>query len=60
LVIGYIDQSLILVLVGAWLIAGAVGDFAMYKELKKFPNDILIKDHPTEPKLYVVKTKEID
>ena len=35
-----------LVILGAWLIAGAAGDFAMYKELRNFPNDVLIKDDP--------------
>ena len=55
MLLGYIDHSLTLVILGAWLIAGAAGDIAMYKELKKFPNDILIKDHPTEPKLYIIK-----
>jgi len=33
--------------------AGAVGDFAMYKELRKYPNNALVKDDPKLPKLYV-------
>lgn len=53
--IGFWVGSLTLVLLGAWLIAGAAGDFAMYKELRKFPNDLLIKDDPKKPKLYVLK-----
>lgn len=35
------------------LIGGAAGDFAMYKELKQFPSNWLIKDDPELPKLYV-------
>ena len=54
-IIGYMIESPILVLLGAWLIAGAAGDFAMYKELRKIPNDSLIKDDPTHPILYVIK-----
>jgi hypothetical protein len=55
MVIGYSVQSLMLVVLGAWLIAGAAGDFAMYKELRNFPNDALIKDDPVKPRLYVLK-----
>ncbi|PIC74619.1 hypothetical protein CSV69_13645 [Sporosarcina sp. P26b] len=43
----------VLLLLGAMLIGGAAGDFAMYKELKKFPDDALVKDDPELPKLYV-------
>lgn len=35
------------------LIGGAAGDFAMYKELKQFPDHWLIQDDPELPKLYV-------
>lgn len=55
-IIGFYVDSTLLVLLGAVLIAGAVGDFYMYKELKKFPNDALIKDDPKLPKLYVYQT----
>lgn len=51
--IGFWLNNYTIILVGAFLIAGAVGDFAMYKELRKFPNDAQIEDDPTEPKLYV-------
>ncbi|WP_342599593.1 DUF3267 domain-containing protein [Psychrobacillus sp. FSL H8-0483] len=54
-IIGYSIQSPMLVLLGAWLIAGAAGDFAMYKDLRKYPPNILIKDDPVKPKLYVMK-----
>lgn len=43
----------VLLLLGAMLIGGAAGDFAMYKELKKFPDDAMVKDDPELPKLYV-------
>lgn len=51
--IGFWLNNYTVILVGAFLIAGAVGDFAMYKELHKFPNDAQIEDDPKEPKLYV-------
>ncbi|PID13961.1 hypothetical protein CSV63_15150 [Sporosarcina sp. P34] len=43
----------VLLLLGAMLIGGAAGDFAMYKELKKFPDDAMVRDDPELPKLYV-------
>lgn len=52
-IIGFTLDSYLLVILGAFLIAGAVGDFYMYKELKKFPNNSLVKDDPDLPKLYV-------
>ena len=42
-----------IILLAALLIGGAAGDFAMYKELRKLPNDWLIKDDPQLPRLYV-------
>lgn len=50
---GFWLNNYIIILAGAFLMAGAVGDFAMYKELRKFPNDAQIEDDPKEPKLYV-------
>ncbi|PZX03730.1 putative zincin peptidase [Psychrobacillus insolitus] len=55
MLIGYSVQLPMLVILGAWLIAGAAGDFAMYKELRNFPSDVLIKDDPVKPRLYVLK-----
>ncbi|ARD48381.1 DUF3267 domain-containing protein [Sporosarcina sp. P33] len=43
----------VLLLLSAMLIGGAAGDFAMYKELKKFPDHAMVKDDPEQPKLYV-------
>lgn len=48
----YIDSGILIVL-SSCLIGGAAGDFAMYKELKKLPDDWLIKDDPQLPRLYV-------
>ena len=51
--VGFYINSSVLLVVGACLIAGAIGDFAMYKELRKYPKDALVQDDPTLPKLYV-------
>ncbi len=51
--IGFTYDSFLLVLLGAFLIAGAIGDFFMYKELRKFPKDALVKDDPELPRLYI-------
>lgn len=51
--IGFIIDNQLLVLLGAFLIGGAVGDFYMCKELRKFSNNALVKDDPKLPKLYV-------
>lgn len=54
-VIGFVIGSPWLIFLSAWLIGGAAGDFAMYKELRKVPNDAWIKDDPQKPKLYVYR-----
>lgn len=59
-IVGFYFNSTVLVLVGAFLIAGAVGDFAMYKELRKYPKNALIKDDPHLPKLYVYTNPKKD
>ena len=51
--IGFALDNFLIVIVGALLMAGAIGDFYMYKELRKYPNDAIVKDDPKEPKLYV-------
>ncbi|RUL49452.1 MULTISPECIES: DUF3267 domain-containing protein [Lysinibacillus] len=51
--LGFIYDSHLIVLLGAMLIAGAIGDFYMYKELRKYPNSALIKDDPELPRLYI-------
>jgi hypothetical protein len=44
----------------ALLIGGAAGDFAMYKELRKLPDDWLVKDDPELPRLYVYAPDNFD
>ena len=51
--IGFALDNFLIVIVGALLMAGAIGDFYMYKELRKYSNDAIVKDDPKEPKLYV-------
>jgi len=55
---GFYFNSTVFVLVGAFLIAGAVGDFSMYKELRKYPKNAFIQDDPHLPKLYVYMPEE--
>ncbi|MBK3496806.1 DUF3267 domain-containing protein [Viridibacillus sp. YIM B01967] len=56
-VLGLYLNSTMLVVLGAWLIAGAVGDFAMYFSLRKYPNTYWVKDDPEFPRLYLYKNK---
>lgn len=56
-VLGIFINSPLLVLLGAWLIAGAAGDFAMIKELRTVRDDAWIKDDPERPKLYVYEQR---
>lgn len=55
----YLGNGVLLIL-ASLLIGGAAGDFAMYKELKKLPDDWLIKDDPELPRLYVYPTDQIE
>lgn len=52
-VVGLYLSDGVWLLLGGLLIGGAVGDFAMYKELKQFPDDWLVKDDPERPRLYL-------
>lgn len=52
-IIGLVTSNGIWLGLAAFLIGGAAGDFAMYKELKKLPDDWLVKDDPEKPKLYL-------
>ncbi|MED3661624.1 DUF3267 domain-containing protein [Ureibacillus sp. FSL K6-8385] len=52
-IFGFVLDSQLLVVLGAFLMAGAAGDFCMYKELRKYPKNVLVKDDPKLPKLYV-------
>ncbi|TKI45377.1 MULTISPECIES: DUF3267 domain-containing protein [Lysinibacillus] len=57
---GFYFNNTILLLAGAFLIGGAVGDFAMYKELRKYPKHALVEDDPQLPKLYVYPPQKTD
>ena len=59
-IVGFYLNSTVLILIGAVLIAGAVGDFAMYKELRKYPRHAIVQDDPKLPKLYVYLSQEKD
>lgn len=52
--------SPMLVLLGAWLIAGAVGDFAMYAGLLKYPKHCLVKDDEQFPRLHLYTTHPLE
>ncbi|WP_397536683.1 DUF3267 domain-containing protein [Rummeliibacillus pycnus] len=54
-VIGFVMNSKLWLILGAWLIAGAIGDFIMYIKLRKYPKHYLVRDDPNLPKLYVYK-----
>lgn len=51
--IGLVTSNGIWLGLAAFLIGGAAGDFAMHKELKKLPDDWLVKDDPELPRLYL-------
>ncbi|MEK8200352.1 MULTISPECIES: DUF3267 domain-containing protein [unclassified Lysinibacillus] len=57
---GFYFNSTVLIIVGAFLMAGAIGDFAMYKELRKYPKQALVRDDPKLPKLYVYTQQNED
>lgn len=52
-VVGLYLSDGVWLLLGGLLIGGAVGDFAMYRELKQFPDEWLVKDDPERPRLYL-------
>ncbi len=52
-IIGFWAGDQVLVLLGAMLTAGAFGDFLMYRELRKEPNDAWILDDQDLPRLHV-------
>ncbi len=52
-IIGFWIGDQVLVLLGALLAAGALGDFVMYRELRKEPDDAWVVDDPELPRLHV-------
>lgn len=59
-IIGLATGSGLLIFLAALLIGGAAGDFAMYKELRKLPDDWLVKDDPELPQLYAYTADAFD
>lgn len=59
-IIGLALGNGILISLSALLIGGAAGDFAMYKELQKLPDDWLVKDDPELPQLYAYAADAFD
>lgn len=58
--LGFFFESPMLVLLGAWLIAGAVGDFAMYAGLLKYPKNCLVKDDEQFPRLHLYTAHPVE
>ncbi|MGK7377242.1 DUF3267 domain-containing protein [Planococcus sp. 1R117A] len=52
-IIGFWIDSQVLVLLGAMLAAGAIGDFYMYRELLKERSDVWVLDDPELPRLHI-------
>ncbi|WP_088006239.1 DUF3267 domain-containing protein [Indiicoccus explosivorum] len=52
-IIGFTLPNQVLVLLSAILIAGAIGDFSMYRGLRNVKTSAWVMDDKTEPKLYV-------
>ncbi|RNF39926.1 DUF3267 domain-containing protein [Planococcus salinus] len=52
-IVGFWLDSQVLVLLGAMLTAGAMGDFVMYRGLLKERNSAWIVDDPEKPKLHI-------
>ena len=48
LIIGLCINSLLIVLVSVFLIAGGLGDWFMYRKLRPFANNTVVIDHPSE------------
>ncbi|MCW1929050.1 DUF3267 domain-containing protein [Bhargavaea beijingensis] len=56
-IIGIWLDSQLLILLSAFLIGGAAGDLEMNRQLKKLPDNWLIRDDPEKPKLYAYNPK---
>lgn len=58
--LGLYWQNGVLYILAALLIGGAAGDFAMYVQLRKYPQNALVQDDSQEPKLYVYQQLAVD
>ena len=41
---------------GILLTAGCIGDIALYRKVSKFPDDAIVKDHPSKPQFTVYES----
>ncbi|EMR05550.1 hypothetical protein C772_02522 [Bhargavaea cecembensis DSE10] len=57
-IIGIWLDSHLLILLSAFLIGGAAGDLEMNRQLRKLPDNWLIRDDPEKPKLYAYDPQE--
>ena len=51
--IGVSYESGATLILGILLTAGCMGDIALYQKVSKFPDDALVKDHPSKPQFTV-------
>lgn len=54
----YLGSGVLLVL-SAFLIGGAAGDFSMYRQLKQYPGDWVVQDDPKLPRLYLYNPDQL-
>ncbi len=53
IVIGLATNMPLISFLGILLTAGCMGDIALYQKVSKFPDDALVKDHPSKPQFTV-------
>ncbi|MFD1361277.1 DUF3267 domain-containing protein [Lentibacillus salinarum] len=53
LALGLLLDYLPLSILGVILLAGCLGDLALYRKLRSFPNSALVRDHPSKPQFTV-------
>ena len=51
--IGISYESGATLILGILLTAGCIGDIVLYQKVSKFPDDALVKDHPSKPQFTV-------
>ena len=50
---------LVVLLLGIFMVAGCLGDYAFYQKLKPFSNKAKVIDHPTKPQCTVYEYKDL-
>ncbi|HDR7274679.1 TPA: DUF3267 domain-containing protein [Bacillus paranthracis] len=56
IVIGLATNMPLISFLGILLTAGCMGDIALYQKVSKFPDDALVKDHPSKPQFTVYES----